>query len=396
MTESGIVNGVSVNYGLDKDLDLSAGVTVAFVFGAMTSESWGYAVELGASIPVYGVGIGLSGGLLFSADPVTKALGNFNGVTMSLSGSFGESSLTVDFDASISCAFSTARSFTDSFNQENAECVAAQGGQNFDEMIAPLQESLDNAWAAIESKWDELKRCGNLYACEAKRCVYNFTPDNYRECTDMANQCSDEMDECLTWEHQCEQRTYVQEAAGCLEHTCRTVTEKVACKEYACENVQEKAGCKQRECRLVSSQSCENEKVICGFLDLFCTGFKWVCKTVTEEVCDGPCVEWHYTVKEVCSDVCQKWEEKVYQVCDGVCKLWEYITVEIIDPIISKVECVALGMVEIAKNFRCFEYVPNCLHSGHCYVSKATAAPVQCTTGMLAPSEECLEEQGFI
>ena len=58
--DMGTVNSVVASYNINPDLDVSIGTTVALVMGAMADEEWGYAVELGASIPVYGVGVGVS------------------------------------------------------------------------------------------------------------------------------------------------------------------------------------------------------------------------------------------------------------------------------------------------------------------------------------------------
>jgi len=197
--EVGTINGVSASYNLDPDFDISIGATVAILMG--TKEvwgEWGYTLEFGASVPIYGVGVGFSGGIVFTADANTKALGNFVGFTFGLDFSLGESSTTVDYDASVTCGYVAASSFKDAM-KNNAACLSAKS-----RAVNNLLSSFRNTKDVFDRKVDELERCGNLYACQAKQCAYGFSGDNFNTCQSAAGKCSAGMKECGKWELHCE------------------------------------------------------------------------------------------------------------------------------------------------------------------------------------------------
>lgn len=412
----GSVSAVAASYNLDPDLDVSIGATFSVVMGAMSAQEWGYSIELGASVPVYGIGVGLAAGLLFTADPETKALGNFNGFSMSASAKIGESSVSIDFDASVSCAYSTAQSFTNSFDATEQSMCGNVGESRIKSAASELKASTAEAWNAIKSKADELERCAGIYACEAKRCAYNFNEDNYENCKDMANTCSDDMKECGDWANECEKRTTVQKKASCKKHHCRKVKEKTSCKKHKCREVKKKAGCKKRTCRSIKKKTtcktkecrkvCDKVKNKCGPFQFVCDAFKLVCKTTcdgsciawnyaTEKVCDGACIGWNYVTKKVCDGACTSWNYAFKKVCDGSCMVWNYVAKEVVDTVVTAGDCAAKGMVQVAEKVKCLKYLPKCVGTPFCYSSKATVGALKCTSGMIVPSEKCLRENGF-
>ena len=133
--------------------------------------------------------------------------------------------------------------------------------------------------------------------------------------------------------------------------------------------VRENTSCKQKVCRQVNENVCDKINN-CGFMSWACNGFKWVCKTVTKTICDGPCKIWNYVVKPVVNNV--------YTIGN----------------------CGAQGMKEIAKNFRCLKYLPKCAASGLCYkgmtVPATLAGKLKCLSGLVSPSEDCLRKNKFV
>lgn len=245
--EVGLVNGVSAGYNVDPDLDISIGFTVDILIGDKSVwGEWGYTLDVGASVPIFGVGAGVTMGLVFGADSETKALGNFLGFTMGLDFSLGESSTTVDFDLSVSCGYAAANSFTERMGECRPQAASA-----VDDLLASLEETK----AVFNGKIDEMKRCGQMYACEAKQCAYNFHGHNYRECQTLAGQCSEGMEICTKWEYTCKKTTYLESNGDCLENECREKTSK-ECEKY----------------------------MVLGFIAVN------KCKDVTETVCDGICL----------------------------------------------------------------------------------------------------------
>jgi len=413
----GTVSSVAASYNLNPDLDVSIGATFSLVMGALEREEWGYAIELGGSIPVYGVGVGFSAGLLFSADPVTKALGNFNGITMSASAKLGESSASIDFDASVSCAYSTAQSFSSSFNMSEQAMCDNVGEDRINNAIAELEESLEEAWDVIKSKADQLERCAGIYACEAKRCAYNFNKDNYKSCKNMANTCSDDMKECGKWANECKRTRIVEKKGSCKEQACRDVKKKAGCKKQACRTVKKKSSCKKKTCRTVKEKTsckakkcrsvCEKVKNKCGVFQFACDAFKTVCKKtcdgsciawnyVSKKVCDGACISWNWVSKKVCDGACISWNFVSQKVCDGACISWNWVAKEVVDTVITGGDCAAKGMVQAAEKVKCLQYLPACAGTPFCYSGTATVGALKCTSGMVIPSEDCLAENGFV
>ena len=103
--------------------------------------------------------------------------------------------------------------------------------------------------------------------------------------------------------------------------------------------------------------------------------------TVTEKVCDGACIAWN-TVKR--------------RVCDGACLVWNHTTKTKFTDIISDVDCAEKQMKSLIKNFKCLKYLPKCATVPFCYAGKASNGIISCKNGIIAPSETCLRENGFL
>ena len=131
----------------------------------------------------------------------------------------------------------------------------------------------------------------------------------------------------------------------------------------------EKTTCKQHECRDVFDQICENVKD-CPWWNLACHVKRWVC----------------HPVKKV--------------VCDDACKIWNHEIREKINTVYTAGDCASKGMVEAVKNFKCLKHLdlPKCAETAFCYVSELEPVDtyLNCTSGILFPSNHCLRQAGFI
>jgi len=255
VTEVGIVNGVSSTYDLAPSWDVSIGGTLAMVMGDKSVwGEWGYTLELGASVPVYGVGVGGSIGLIFTADAETKALGNFIGMSMSVSLALGQSSGTVEFDASVSCGYLAASAFNE---KADSTCLASKVDSGFDNVLSSLR-GVEDVW---DRKLDEMQRCGQMYACQADKCAYGFEGSQFSHCESAAGSCSSNMAECMEW-------------------------------KYECQKVETDWECSAHECRDAGSQVCNWLPNDCGWFDWFCSAFTQSCNWVSNIVCDGACLTW--------------------------------------------------------------------------------------------------------
>ena len=208
--EVGIINGYSNNKnikGMIKGPQFNIGVelAVSIVMGdKKVWGEWGYSVGLSGDIPITGVSVGMSGGLVFTADSKTKALGNFIGVSFSISKSIGvESAWPPKIVASITCGYVAAKSFADSFTAEEASQCSNVGKRSLVDVTNEKKEIEKKVLGVFDAKLDQIRRCGELYKCAAKQCVYHFDAKNYKKCKRMANTCADDFKTCGKWQTEC-------------------------------------------------------------------------------------------------------------------------------------------------------------------------------------------------
>ena len=202
--EIGTVKGVSTSVDPlnGPDLDLSVGGTISFMMGDKDVwGEWGYTFSFGASVPVNGVGVGLSAGLIFTADNETKALGGFIGIALSTDVSLGQASTSVDFDASMECGYDAAKSIKDAL--EPKTCTIEE---QYDQFIEGMKEVGDLIEEKFENAYKMIESCASIYTCEATQCMYNIDPENYLDCKKMENTCGDKLDTCLEWKSKCEKK----------------------------------------------------------------------------------------------------------------------------------------------------------------------------------------------
>merc|ERR1712025_50412 len=127
---------------------------------------------------------------------------------------------------------------------KNDQCLKGVGNK-----VNGLLNTLRGTENQLEKKWDELKKCGDLYLCQAKQCAYGFTGGSFSACKSAAGQCGTRMGECGEWSYTCEKQS-VRWVNG-------------ACNRRACENVSRK---------------------VCPI--------PWICNWVTKQVCNGVCTGW--------------------------------------------------------------------------------------------------------
>ena len=201
--EIGTVKGVSVAIDIGgPDLDLTVGGTISFMMGDKEVwGEWGYTFNFGGSFPVNGVGVGVSTGIIFTADKDTKALGKFIGIAMSADVSLGEASATVDFDASMECGYAAAKSIKDALKPKT--CTIQE---QYDQLIEGLENAASNFSQKFKDAYKKIESCASIYECEATQCMYNIDPDNYLDCKKMENTCSDKLETCLEWKSKCKKK----------------------------------------------------------------------------------------------------------------------------------------------------------------------------------------------
>ena len=71
--------------------------------------------------------------------------------------------------------------------------------------------------------------------------------------------------------------------------------------------------------------------------------------------------------------------------------VWNTVVTEVV----TIGDCVANGMEELGKKFKCAKYLPKCVDMVGCYVSEVTNDALDCGSGFVSPSVECLKEAGF-
>ena len=209
--EVGLVDSTSKTSSLVPKIpdsgDLSVGGTLAILMGGKDVwGGWGYTISIDGSIPISGVGVGGSKGLIFAADQETLSIGNFIGISISISFSLGDDSVKPEFDASITCAYAAATSIKNTFKRMKCDNVGTSSKQRSEEDL----RSLEGTVTILEEKLDQLKNCSKLYECGAKQCIYNLDPNNIKEklksCDSMAGKCGDDVKECIEWEHECKNK----------------------------------------------------------------------------------------------------------------------------------------------------------------------------------------------
>ena len=209
--EVGLVDSTSKTSSLVPKIpdsgDLSVGGTLAILMGDKDVwGGWGYTISIDGSIPINGVGVGGSKGLIFTADQETLSIGNFIGISISIAFSLGDESVKPEFDTSITCAYAAATSIKQSFKKMKCDNVGTNSKKRIEEDL----KSVEGIVTTLEEKLDQLKNCSKLYECGAKQCIYNLDPQNIKEklknCNSMAGKCGDGVKECIEWEHKCENK----------------------------------------------------------------------------------------------------------------------------------------------------------------------------------------------
>lgn len=183
---------------------------------------------------------------------------------------------------------------------------------------------------------------------------------------------------------------------SCKEQSCRTLQEKADCREHTCRDVSQKTTCRKHECREVTEDVCNKVRDKCGFFNFLCNSFSTVCEKVTSVVCDGPCEAWNYVTEKVCDGACVAWHYTTKKVCDGACVSWNYVTSKVYEHVIVAGECALQGLVEVKRNAKCLEYLPSCASMAGCYITEGTPGALACAEGVITPSQDCLEENGFL
>ena len=71
--------------------------------------------------------------------------------------------------------------------------------------------------------------------------------------------------------------------------------------------------------------------------------------------------------------------------------VWNTVVTEVV----TTGDCLVNGMEEVVKKFKCAKYLPKCVDMVGCYVSEVTNDALDCGSGFVSPSVECLKEAGF-
>ena len=207
VSEIGTVKAVSTTMsmlGNPADAGMGKSLSVSILMGDKgVWGEFGYTIALDGSIPVKGVGVGVSGGLVFTANKDTYEMGKFIGIITSFSLEVGTSSVKVDADVSISCGYAVAKQI-EGKSKETTAGTCKNVGNDVKKNFEDLKKSAENIVATVENKFDELRRCGGLYTCQAQQCAYNWDGKHFSGCEDMGENCADEVGGCLKWEVKCQ------------------------------------------------------------------------------------------------------------------------------------------------------------------------------------------------